>query len=246
MMSTRKILVIAGTREAHEILHGLVARGREVVATLPEAERDAPDLPVPVNPRRFASADGFRAWLSAQNPTHVVDAGHAFEDDMSRTAAAFCAERGVPYLRVLRPAWEPDKGYHWIRARSVAEAAALVPPGGRAFSNTGRATQADFKGFRGDVLYLRRLAEPSGAPPFEFMHYSVGLAPFSVEEEKALFRDLKIDHLITRNVGGAASQSKLIAAQALGLNVIMIARPDPPDAPVVETAQAALDWEDTQ
>lgn len=244
MTALRKILVIAGTREAHHVLRALVAQGQDVVATLPELDRSAPALPLPVVPRRFVDAQGFADWIAAQKPTHIIDAGHPFEAEMSNTAARYCAHHAIGYLRLLRPAWTAGPDDRWTYVNSVAEASAQVPEGAIVLTNTGRRTQHAFAQFRGQRLYLRRLSPTSEAPAFAFMQYLVGPAPFTVSEERNLFVRLQLDHLITRNVGGQASVSKLVAAREIGLPVIMINRPPPPpNAPVVETAGEALSWE---
>jgi precorrin-6A/cobalt-precorrin-6A reductase len=53
-----------------------------------------------------------------------------------------------------------------------------------------------------------------------------------------------IDVVIAKNSGGTASYGKIAAARALGIEVIMLRRPPPPDAPAVETVEAAIAWLD--
>ena len=81
-------------------------------------------------------------------------------------------------------------------------------------------------------------------PPFCFVELIEGTPPFSQFQEQALFAKLGITHLICRNVGGAASMSKLLAARALQLPVFMVGRaPIAGDWTVVATVAEALDWE---
>jgi precorrin-6A/cobalt-precorrin-6A reductase len=63
--------------------------------------------------------------------------------------------------------------------------------------------------------------------------------PFSFTAECDLLTKHRISHLVTKNAGGVQTEAKLLAARALGLPVIMIARPVKPVAQVF-TAAAAL------
>jgi precorrin-6A/cobalt-precorrin-6A reductase len=51
-----------------------------------------------------------------------------------------------------------------------------------------------------------------------------------------------IDVLVTRDSGGAQTAAKLTAARKLGLPVVMVDRPAPPDAPAVATTGEAITW----
>ena len=90
-------------------------------------------------------------------------------------------------------------------------------------------------------LYCRQIDVAPDAFPFSNGEYVTGHPPFSVEDEVALFKRLKIDWLVLRNAGGERSMSKLIAARNLGMPVAMIDRPSPV-APSVETVDQALEW----
>jgi precorrin-6A/cobalt-precorrin-6A reductase len=71
-----------------------------------------------------------------------------------------------------------------------------------------------------------------------------GRGPFSEADERALLVSHGIEIIIAKNSGGAATYGKIAAARALGLEVIMLRRPVPPDAPVVETVEEAIAWLD--
>jgi len=60
-------------------------------------------------------------------------------------------------------------------------------------------------------------------------------------------RGRRIDTVITKNSGGAATAAKLIAARELGLPVVMVQRPTTPGGvPEVADVQGALEWVDAQ
>ena len=67
--------------------------------------------------------------------------------------------------------------------------------------------------------------------------------PFHEQDERDLIMRERIEVLVTKNSGGDATYPKLAACRALGVQVIMVARPPAPD-PIeqVPTSDAALAW----
>ncbi|NNE51264.1 MAG: cobalt-precorrin-6A/precorrin-6x reductase, partial [Sulfitobacter sp.] len=99
--------------------------------------------------------------------------------------------------------------------------------------------------FPGERLFLRQTTPHDRVSPYEYVELIFGQPPFTVETETALFRELAIDMLICRNLGGNPSRPKLDAARALGMGVILIDRPPLP-AGVRQVAEVrdALAWVD--
>ncbi|MGR3469158.1 MAG: precorrin-6A/cobalt-precorrin-6A reductase, partial [Shimia sp.] len=164
---------------------------------------------------------------------------------ISHRTARIAAEKGVPYLQVLREPWVATPEDQWSFIAAEADAIALIPKGARVFLATGRQTLGAFAGLQGRTLFCRQIDPPEEPFPFEG-EYIVGRPPFSVKDEVALFRRLRIDWLVVKNAGGAASATKLTAARQLGLPVAMIARPAQPDAPRVTTVEEAIAWLSTR
>ena len=238
------ILVMAGSREAHGLVTALRSRRRRVIASLPEPERMFGGLPVPTRLGRFASVDAFAQWVRAEAVSTVIDASHPFDDDVARVAGSACTRMALPYLRLLRPPWVETPRDRWLNVGSIAQAARAVPKDARVLTNTGRATLHEYADFSGMKLFVRQMQETRTERVFPFVEYISGQPPFSQFQEQELFRRLRISHLICRNVGGAASMSKLLAARAMSLAIYMVARrPHPGHLPVVETIAEALAWE---
>ena len=92
-------------------------------------------------------------------------------------------------------------------------------------------------------LYIVRSVEPplpEDLPPLVELITARG--PFNVADERALLEAHSIELIVTKNSGGAGASAKIDAARALSLPVIMVERPDLPDAPSVETVAEALAW----
>jgi precorrin-6A/cobalt-precorrin-6A reductase len=66
--------------------------------------------------------------------------------------------------------------------------------------------------------------------------------PFTIDAEVELMRDARVDALVTKNSGGEATRAKLDAARALGLEVVLIRRPQSPSAPIFHTLEAVMDY----
>jgi len=54
----------------------------------------------------------------------------------------------------------------------------------------------------------------------------------------------RIDAIVAKNSGGAATYGKIAAARALGVPVIMLRRPAAPDGEALETVDEAVAWLD--
>lgn len=234
---------MAGAREAHGVIRGLVAAGRTVVASLPEQERAFPPIPISTRLGAFADAGDIGNWFEAREVSAVIDASHVFDDRLSaavRRAAGTC---GLPYLRLRRRPWSATPQDRWTHFADLRQAVAATVRGDRVFSTTGWASLCDFARFKGEAVFLRQTQpsrEPSG---YRFIRFVQGMPPFSLSHEQDLFRDLRVSKLICRNLGGEAGMSKLEAARRLGVPVMMIDRPVlPADVCVESSVEAALAW----
>ena len=234
------LLLLAGTGEARRI--ALRLEGRDAVASIAGATRDPNALRLPSRVGGVGGSDAFRNYLKAEGISAVLDATHPYAVRISRRSAQICAQQGVPFLQFLRPAWQPETGDNWTEIASEEQAAAHIPLGATVFLGTGRQSLERFANLVGRDVICRQIDPPSGPFPFEGGHFLVGRPPFSVEDELALFKERKIDWLIVKNAGGAASRTKLVAAKKLGLPVLMLARPPQGDWPIVNQLDHAIAW----
>ncbi|WP_138935925.1 precorrin-6A/cobalt-precorrin-6A reductase [Roseovarius arcticus] len=231
------LLLLAGTGEARELADAMAANGLPFTVWLPEGGRVAPDWPCDIHRSPLAEC------LAVSVPTAILDASHPFAVQISRVAADHCAQRGLPYCLLRRPEWRAQSGDLWVHVSSEAEAAQKIAPGSRVLVASGREGLADFAALNECYVYCRQIGGAPDAPfPLPNGEWLVQQPPFPVEEEIALFRRLRIDWLVLRNAGSRRADSKLTAARRAGVQVAMIGRPAPPDAPCVSTVEAALEW----
>lgn len=229
-----RILVLAGTAEARAVAAGLVAAGHDVTVSLAGVTAAPRALPGRLRTGGFGGAEGLAAFLRAARTELLVDAAHPFAARISAHAAGAAAALGLPLLRVERPAWPVRPG--WQVVPDLAAAAGAIPPGATVFLTTGRRSFPAFL-HRTDCRFVARAAEP-GPFPFARGRLVTGLPPFGEAAERALMAAEGVGLLLARNSGGEAA--KLEAAAALGLPVLMVARPPKPPAPTVPDAADAL------
>ncbi len=234
------LLVLAGTSDARALLEEL--QGVDVIASLAGVTRNPEKLPAVTRKGGFGGARGFREYLVANGIKGVVDATHPFAANMTHTAAEVCETLGLPHVILQRPEWTPTTDDQWYFVDCAAETSAIIPNGVAVFLGTGRQTLSEFSCLQGRKLLARVIDPPKSPFPFENGAYLVGTPPFSIDEEITLFRENAINWLVVKNAGGGKSRSKLDAARALGLPVVMINRPKLPSADVVVSVDKALQW----
>ena len=238
---TLRVLLLGGTGEARSLAALLAGRADfDVVSSLAGRVAD-PTLPAGrTRVGGFGGADALAAWLTAEGVGAIVDATHPFAAGMSASAAGASARTGVPLLVLRRPGWAEGPGDDWRRVPSLADAAAALP-GERVFLTTGRADVAAFAG-DGRRWFLLRSVDPPSPPVPPRLEVVLARGPFTVAGELDLMRRHAVDVVVTRDSGGEMTSAKLIAARRLGLPVVMVDRPPPPDAPAVATVEEALAW----
>jgi len=244
-MAGPRVLILGGTREAVALAGALVERfGREAVITSLAGRTAAPArVPGTVRTGGFGGAAALAGYLREERIAAVIDATHPFATQISANAAAACSRAGVPRVVLDRPAWQPGPADDWHMVESLAEAAARLPNAGRrVFLSLGPRAVPAFSGVS-DVWFLVRMVDPPAEPlPLTAHEVVLGRGPFDEVAERQLMAAHGIDLVITRNSGGEGAVAKLAAARALGLPVIMLARPAPPAGERVATVDAVLAW----
>jgi precorrin-6A/cobalt-precorrin-6A reductase len=238
-----RILILGGTGGANALAARLT--GDRVTVSL--AGRTARPL-LPAAPHRiggFGGADGLARWLAAEAVEFVVDATHPFAARISANAALACRAAGVPLLALRRPPWRPVAGDRWIEVAAIADApAALGEAPQRVFLTTGRLDMACFATAPQHRYLLRLIDPPDPPPPLPDCRIVLARGPFAEADEIALIRAEAVTMLVSKNAGGDATYAKIAAARRLGLPVVMVRQPAPPEVPAVDTVDAAARWLD--
>lgn len=237
------VLVLGGTAEARRLACLLDrAPGTRAVLSLAGRTSEPAPVPCPVRTGGFGGAGGLAAHLRAAAVDALVDATHPFAATMPANAARAAAVAGVPRLRLVRPAWEPQPGDRWVDAADLAGARRRLVEGGarRVLLTTGRLDLGPFASMPG-VHFVVRCVEDPGPLPLADATVLRGRGPFDRAAEAAVLRHHAVDTLVTKNSGG--SGAKLVAAREAGVGVVMVRRPPAAaPGPQVATATEAFAW----
>ena len=174
-----------------------------------------------------------RRVLTHKHARLLLDATHPYASGMSEQLIGLSKELGIPYLRYERQSeYQPQDGELCASMEQAAARAAEL--GGRIFLATGSKDLATFMATPGAAdkqWFVRQTAEP------ELIERALALGiprericamqgPFSAEFNTALWRDWRIDCVVTKDSGGAGGyQAKVAAAKALGIPLLVVARP---------------------
>jgi precorrin-6A/cobalt-precorrin-6A reductase len=238
---TGRVLLLGGTGEARRLATRLVDDGVPVTSSLAGRVADPLLPPGEVRVGGFGGAVGLAAWLQDHPVAAVVDATHPFAAGMTANAAEACALTGVPLLRLQRPGWTPQPGDDWRWVHSLDEAAEAVAGFAHVFVTTGRQGLAAFAGLRAHCVV--RSVDPPDPPLPARTAVVLARGPFTVDEERALMAEHRVDVVVTKDSGGQMTEAKLTAARELGIPVVLVRRPPvPPGVPVVATVDEAREW----
>ncbi|MFI0925889.1 cobalt-precorrin-6A reductase [Streptomyces sp. NPDC021012] len=235
------VLILGGTTEARA-LAGLL-HGRVRVTSSLAGRVASPRLPAgEVRIGGFGGPEGLAAWVREQAVDAVIDATHPFAERISFNAARAAATAHVPLLALRRPGWVPVDGDDWHSAASLEEAAgALSTLGDRVFLTTGRMGLAAFAAC--PQWFLVRSVDAPDTPMPPRTEILLDRGPFTLAGERELLARHRIDVVVTKDSGGAATAPKLTAAREAGLPVVVVRRPPVPEGvPTAATPEEAAAW----
>jgi precorrin-6A/cobalt-precorrin-6A reductase len=81
--------------------------------------------------------------------------------------------------------------------------------------------------------------DPATMPPGELL---LAKGPFEIAAERELLLKYHIQAIVSKNSGGSATYAKILAAQELGLPVVMIQRPPVPNGDRADTLEQSIEW----
>lgn len=240
-----RLLILGGTGEAATLADRVgqcFGERIEVISSLAGRTRQPRVLSGEVRTGGFGGVDGLARYLCDMHIDFLVDATHPYATRISANARAACDMAGVPRVTLLRPPWTEGPGDKWIPVADAAEAARRVPHlGKRAFVALGSSDVSAFAAL-GGVSILLRFAEEPDTPPLPGAAWVVGRGPFREADELRLLADWRIDVVVSRNSGGAATVGKIVAARRLAVPVIMIQRPAPEPGPCLDDIEETVAW----
>jgi len=238
-----RILILGGTTEARQLSERLAQRKEcEVTLSLAGRTENPVPHPVPVRTGGFGGADGLARYLTETGTDVLVDATHPFAARISANAAEAAQIAGIELLALRRPPWLAADGDRWHEMPDVSAAAEtlLHRRPSNIFLALGRQELLPFEAVP-QHRYLVRSVDPV-EPPLALpdVSYIVARGPFPEADEFDFLSQNRIDVIVCKNSGGAATYGKLAAARRLGIEVLMIERPTLPQARSAATVEEAV------
>ena len=229
----KRILILGGTTESRQLAAALAARpGLAVALSLAGRTESPAEQGVPTRSGGFGGARGLGRHLAEHEFDLLIDATHPYAARISANAAEAARLAGVPVLALRRPGWEKVTGDRWTLVDDVAGAVQALGTASRhVFLSLGRQEIGAFAAAP-QHRYLVRSVDPV-EPPLAVpqAEYILARGPFREADEHALLREKGIEALVSKDSGGAATYGKIVAARALGIEVVMIRRPALPQVP---------------
>jgi len=241
-MHKARILILGGTTEARRLAERLAPR-TDIDTILSLAGRTADPLPQPVPYRTggFGGSEGLARYLQEQSIDILVDATHPFAERISANAAAAANLTKVAAIALRRPAWRAVEGDRWHSVGSVPEAVTALGSAPRqVFLTIGRQEAHHFD-TAPQHSYLVRSVD-AVEPPLRVpqVAYILSTGPFDLESEIRLLDEQRINVIVAKNSGGAATHAKIEAARQRGIDIIMVERAAAAEMQAVETIDDAL------
>ncbi len=242
MSRPMRILILGGTMEAR-MLAGRLAGDPTIAPILSLAGRtNNPALPaIPYRVGGFGGIAGLISYMRTESIDLVIDATHPFAEQMSAHAEAACRETSVPLALFTRPPWMPCDGDCWSEVENATAAAlALGAIPRRVFLTVGRLQLPAFAAAPMHHFLIRTIDAPEPPPKLPSYRLLLARGPFSLADEIALMEAEKIDILVSKNSGGAATYPKIEAARKLGIPVILMRPPARAEVPCFHDLETIL------
>lgn len=239
------IWIIAGTKDGRELALKLANKSSENILVSVATNYGASLLEnsnIKVITARL-NQEEMQSLIAKYDITKIIDASHPYADIVTKTAHLASLAMGIDYIRYERESLalpEYDKIHHVANADEAAKKAGEIISNGEGsiFLTTGSKTLANFvncKSLAGKTIKVRVL------PTVEVLEICRKLAispknilamqgPFSYEMNYWMFKDSMAKIVVMKNsglVGG--TDTKLLAAIDLGLDIIVIDRPALPE-----------------
>jgi len=238
-----RALILGGTSDANRLADAIMRAGIDAIYSYAGRTQSPVAQSLPIRTGGFGGVTGLIELIKSEQITHVIDATHPFAAEMSRHAVAACAASKLPLIALERAPWTRITDDRWIEVGDVNAAVDALPERrARVFLAIGRQHLAAFAAKPQHAYTLRFVDPHDGALPLADAEVIVSRGPFTLAVDLDLMRSRNIEWIVARNSGGAGARAKIDAARALGLPVVMIARPELPERPSVESIEEVLAW----
>lgn len=234
-----KLLVLGGTSDAIKLSKQLIQAGHDVIYSIKGIVRK-PNLECSIHVGGFGGVGGLSTYLQQHRIEALLDVTHPYAINISnnaKQAASFC---GLPCIHYVRPAWQQQDEDNWIGFETISKLPSLLKSYRKPFFTIGQLAPELVQAKFNHQKYLVRSAIAQ-AQLIKGVSYLESIGPFALEDEFVLFKNEKVDALVSKNSGGHSVAAKIEAARVLRLPIFMMTRPIlDSEFPQVATLEAML------
>ena len=216
----KRILLLGGVTEALAIARTL---GPQHIYSLAGVGRVPTDLNCKVRVGGYGGAEGLAQFIRDERISLIIDATHPYAAQISQNAAQAAQLSDVPCWALRRPAWQPQPGDDWREVADWAELVEALKPFKRPLFTLGREPLQHLDEIPAEQFWTLRALDVY--PGNERCEVIGARGPFLIEDERALFEERRIDVLISKNSGSAATEPKLEVAREREVPVLVLKRP---------------------
>lgn len=230
------LFVLAGTEDGRKLAAVFQKRGHDVlVSTLTEYGAEIAEKQGLKARSGALNEDELKAVCKEREIQALIDATHPYAENIRSLALRVCREEKIPYFRWERPQGEyPEHPLiHYVKnIKAAAECSCRL--GKRVFLSTGSKNLKEWlecPEMQKCEVFVRVLptaqvikqCEEVGLKPYQII---AAQGPFTQKFNEALWEQLKIDVVITKESGPiGGTHEKVKACLALGIPVIIMERP---------------------
>ena len=227
-----KLLLLGGTADARQLAQGLQQRGVEVIYSIAGLVRQ-PQIECRVLSGGFSAQGGLQAFVLREAIDAIVDATHPYAQSMSATALTVARTEGIPLWRYQRPPWQPQADDDWREFDDYSELPSLLRDRRSVFFSAGQLAQPFVEQLQASCAEQRQVLRTAIRPTIDLpgsMIWIEDIGPFDIDAERSLFERYRVDALVSKNSGGAATVAKLSVARERAVPVFLLRRPLLPPA----------------
>lgn len=220
----KRLLLLGGVTEALAIARTL---GPQHIYSLAGVGRVPTGLNCQIRVGGYGGAAGLAAFIGEQGIDLLLDATHPYAAQISQNAAAAAQLAAIPCWALRRPAWQAGPDDDWREVRDWADLISALAPFKRPLFTLGREPLQHLDEIPAQQFWTLRALD--SYPGNERCAVIGARGPFLLDDERALFKQRRIDVLISKNSGSAATEPKLQVARERQVPVLVLKRPVLPE-----------------
>jgi precorrin-6A/cobalt-precorrin-6A reductase len=219
----KRILLLGGVSEALALARRL---GPEHIYSLAGLGKVPDDLACQVRVGGYGGAEGLARFIAEEGIDLLLDATHPYAAQISQNAAAAASLSDIPCWALRRPGWQAGPDDDWRNVADWAELIEALKEFRRPFFTLGREPLEHLHEIPAQQHWTVRCLQ--SLPAGERYEVIGARGPFNLDGERELFSRLQSDVLISKNSGSQSTEPKLQVARELGLQVLILKRPELP------------------